>query len=331
VAAGAAVSDDFDAELDALFQLRPAEVVPARNALADRLKKAGDKPAAARVMAIKRPTPTAWAINQVHFRDPELLERASEHAARLRELHAADGVDGKQLAAAVEALRRATQQVVDAAMRHCEAAGLAGGPPQQRKVFSAVQSWLSGAAGEQPGRMTQDVEASGFDAIGSVGLVLPGVPLAAAGVDRGGGEVSGAGHSARGAKTTSSGALPAPGATSKPHERPEKQEPDPRVLAEATEKLAKREREARAAVERERERVTARKEAERELDRARLQVKDAERALVHLRAAQADREKKLAEADRELRDAEQDREQSEEAVVHARSEFAKLRGSKVHH
>jgi hypothetical protein len=323
------VSDEFEAQLDAVFQLRPAEVVPARNALSDRLKKAGDKPAAAQVSAIKRPTPTAWAINQVHFREPELLQRASELAAKLRELHAADGVDGKQLAAAAEALRRATQQVVDAAMRHCEAAGLAGGSPQQRKVFAMVQSWLSGAADERPGRMTHDVEASGFEAIGSVGLVLPAVQLTAAGPRA----------------TTSSGAIGAPGVTSKgagraaananaaaaPHKHPLTPEPDPQALAEATDRLAKREREARTAVERARERVAARKEAERELERAKLQVKDAERALVHLRAAQADREAKLAAADRELREAEDDREQSEAAVAQARTELAKLRGSKAPH
>jgi hypothetical protein len=104
---------------------------------------------------------------------------------------------------------------------------------------------------------------------------------------------------------------------------------DPRVIAEATDALAKREREARTALERTRERATARKEAERELERARLLVKDAERALVHLRAAAADREAKLAEADRELREADGDRESAEAAVVQARTELAKLRGSKA--
>jgi hypothetical protein len=314
VAAGAAVSDALEAELDGLFQLRPAEVVPARNVLADRLKKAGDKAAAAQVAAIKRPTPTAWAINQVQFREPELLEKASEQATALRELHAADGVDGKRLAAAVEALRRATQAVVDAAMRHCEAAGLAGGPPQQRKVFAAVQSWLSGAAAERPGRMTHDVEASGFDAIGSVGLVLPTsrAPVAS----------SGAGVPSSGPTKPDPSAAPA-------QRHPAKPEPDARAIAEATDELAKRERDVRAAVERAREKVTSRKEAERELERARLQVKDAERALVHLRAAAADREAKLAQADRELREADEDREQAEAAVARARTELAKLRGSRA--
>jgi hypothetical protein len=320
------VTDSLEAEIDLLFQLPPAEVVPARKALADTLKQAGDRASATRVMAIKRPPPAAWAINQVHFREPELLERARAGAAKLRELTAADGVDGRQLSAAVEAQRGATQAVVDAAARHCDAAGLAGGAPQQRKIFTSIQGWLSGTADEQPGRMTHDLEASGFDAIGSVGLVLaqPVPPPAAAS----GGGASGAGRPSHGAAAgvvRLATSQRAPARTPEPAQtRPP--EPDPRELARATEQLAKSEREARTAVERARARETEQKQAERELERARLQVKDAERALVHLRAAVAKREAEHAQARAAVDDAAETRTRTERAVAHARAELASLRG-----
>jgi hypothetical protein len=305
----ALVSDALDAELDQLFQLPPAEVVPARNALADRLRKAGDRAAAARVMTVKRPTPGAWAINQVYFREPELLERARTRAAKLQELHAADGVDGRQLSAAVDAQRGATQAVVDAAVRYCDSAGLAGGPPQQRKIFTSVQGWLSGTADEPPGRMTHDLEASGFDAIGSVGLVLPHVPrsLAAAGATP----------------------LPAPPSAASPSPAPVRSkppEPDPRAIAQATDQLARREREARTAIERARQRDTDRKKAELELERARLSVKEAERALVLLRAAVAQREADHALAQTASSEAVEAQARAEQAVAEARTALANLRG-----
>jgi hypothetical protein len=305
----ALVTDALDPELDQLFQLAPADVVPARNALADRLRKAGDRASAARVMTVKRPTPGAWAINQVYFREPELLERARNRAATLQELHAADGVDGRQLSAAVDAQRGATQAVVDAAVRYCEAAGLAGGPPHQRKIFTSVQGWLSGTADEPPGRMTHDLEASGFDAIGSVGLVLPHVPRS----------LAAAGAASRPPAPAAAGRSPEP-ARSKPPE------PDPRALAQATEQLAQREREARTAVERARQRDADRKQTELELERARLSVKDAERALVHLRAAVGQRESEHARAQAAASEALEAQARAERAVAGARTTLADLRG-----
>jgi hypothetical protein len=316
------VTDALETELDLLFQLPPAELVPARNALADKLRKAGDRAAADRVKSIKRPSPGAWAINRVCFHEPALLESARTYAEKLRELHASDGVDGRQLAAAVDAQRSAVQAVIDAAVRHCDAAGLAGGPPQQRKIFTTVQAWLAGTADEAPGRMTHDVESSGFDAIGSVGLVLPLQQPIAATARSAEPQLAKPGPSVAPLRK----AAPAPPAASAVAAAPEA--PDPRLLAHATEQLAKREREARTALERTRERTTERKQAELELERARLQVKDAERALVHLRAAVAQREAEHARAASAASEAEEARARAEAAVAHARTELANLRGYK---
>src|SRR5690349_11133493 len=99
------VTDPLAEELDALFQAAPSALVEARNAVADRLRKAGDKGAAARVKAIKRPAPAAWALNQVHFHEPELLAAAEIATAEVRALHAKDAVDPRALMAAHEGQR----------------------------------------------------------------------------------------------------------------------------------------------------------------------------------------------------------------------------------
>lgn len=336
-------TDALDAELDALFQLLPAELVPARNALADKLKKAGDKPSADKVKAIKRPTPGAWAINQVFHRRPQLLEQARARALELRDLHAADGVDGRRLTAAVDAQRGAVQAVVDAAMRFIDEAGLTGGAPQERKIFATIQGWLAGQADEPLGRMTHDLESGGFAAIGSVGLTFP-PPVAAGKIDGASGGAN-ADRAASQAKSpareqTSGGIEVAARRAGQKHEagarrttaaapvplaKPKVAEPDPKVIAHATEQLAKREREARAALERSRDRAKDAKQAELELDRAKLQVKDAERALVHLRAAVAKREKEHAHAAAVASEADEDRQQAEEAVTAAKVELARVR------
>ncbi|MFT3923357.1 MAG: hypothetical protein QM778_12555 [Myxococcales bacterium] len=169
--------ESLDAELDTLFQLPPAEMVEARNALVERLRKSGDKPGAQRIKALKRPAPAAWALNQVHFQRPELLDKALAQAAQMREMHAQDRVDPKELWALANAQRAATHAVVEAALGFCAASGLPHAQVQQRRILATVQGWLSGTGQEPPGRMTLELEAGGFDAVTEVGTSAPREPV----------------------------------------------------------------------------------------------------------------------------------------------------------
>lgn len=171
------MTDALEAELDTLFRLPPGEMVEARNVLADRLRKSGDKAQAQRIKGLKRPAAAAWALNQVHFRQPELLDRALAQAARMREMHAQDSVDPRELWALASAQKSATHAVVEAALAHCEAAGLPHAQGQQRKILATVQGWLSGVGQEPPGRMTTELESGGFDAVQEVGARALAVPV----------------------------------------------------------------------------------------------------------------------------------------------------------
>lgn len=70
--------------VDELFTLEPAAFTAARNALAKALRTGGDKAGSAAVATLRRPSATAWALNQVARTDPDLVHDALEAGAELR-------------------------------------------------------------------------------------------------------------------------------------------------------------------------------------------------------------------------------------------------------
>jgi len=71
-------------ESDRLYGLPLEEFTPARDALAARLKSAGDSAAAAAVKRAKKPTTPAWAVNQLARRQRPLIEDLIDSVDRLR-------------------------------------------------------------------------------------------------------------------------------------------------------------------------------------------------------------------------------------------------------
>jgi hypothetical protein len=285
--------DPLEAELDRLFQLPPSELVGERNALADRLRKAGDKTAADRVKALKRPAPAAWGLNQVQFRQPLLIERARRAAITLREAHARDQGDPQQLSAAMTAQRDALHAVVEAALRCCTQVGLADGQPAQRKIFATFQAWLSGAGDEPPGRMQRELEASGFDALPSVGSPPLQVPMALS-----------------------------MAVVQQPLAAPAPRKPDPRLLAQARSRLAEAERGAQGARERARNRRGEQREAEVALLRAQAQLRELEQKLRELQREITENEAELAQKTAAVDEAQRAEAAADRALDAARARLA---------
>ena len=319
------MTDALESELDLLFQLPPAEMVEARNALAARLKKAGDRNGSARVKGLKRPAPAAWAINQVFFRERALLEDARAQVANVRALQATDSVDRAQLSAAGEAQRASLQAIVDAALRYCAQAGLPTGPLPERRVFTTVQAWLGGNGAETPGRMTRELEPSGFEAIGLLGAPAP-LPAATASA------------AARPAPTSATAAVkpvatvkPAAAAASKPpgtlRSVPPAAESAQEQARRARERLEARVIEHKQFVQWAQERVVEQRKkqalAEHEVGRAQLEVADAERALAQRRSRLAEREAELARKRSEVEDAQRAQRSAEDALAQARADLSK--------
>jgi hypothetical protein len=281
-----------EAELDRLFRLAPAALVEARNVLAARLRKAGARELADYVKGLKRPTPAAWALNQLHFEQPLLLQRARAAADQVRALHARDGVEPRQLAAAVAAQRSATNELVAAALERWEAAALGTGAIQRRKLLATIQGWLAGAGQEAPGRMTRDIEHGGFDVITAVGAPALREPLAPPPAPPAQRAAAGAASEAARAPTQAA-----------------------RARAEA---LARRERQLREAREQVQRRRADQQRAARELDGAQSALRDAETRLAALRDTWSARQAELAQAQAALEAALTAQAEAEQALAAAR-------------
>lgn len=304
------MNDALEAALDALFQRPLGEFVRARDELARELRRAGDAASAAQVKGLKRPTPAAWALNQVHFCESGLLLRAQACAAELRALHAREGVSAEALRAALEAQRAATHAVVEAALSRGQSAGMVPNPTQQRRLFATVQGLLSGLGPEAPGRLTSDLEPSGFEALAGaeIAAAAPGrpaqAPEAASGAPQG--------ATARAAPAAS---REREGAT---RER-ELREARERKLREQRRKLGEFEAQLREASELVRRAARARERAHRERAEAEARVREAEQALSALREALSARDAEAGQADAQLAEAEAKRSQAAAALEEARA------------
>src|SRR5262249_20407477 len=126
----------LDEALDHLYGVEPDAFVAERKRLARELKGAGDREAADAVAKARKPTVSAWALNQLaraHRRDVDLLLDAGH---RLRQ--AQEGVVG---GADREAYERAQKTERDALRRLTEqAADLLGGASAQ--ALSQISSTL---------------------------------------------------------------------------------------------------------------------------------------------------------------------------------------------
>jgi hypothetical protein len=104
------------AEADGLYELDPADFIAGRGALAKELKATGEKDTAALVAKLRKPSPVAWALNQVARAHPDLV---TEAFAATRALQAASdaavGGDSSGFRDAAAAERAATRALADEA------------------------------------------------------------------------------------------------------------------------------------------------------------------------------------------------------------------------
>jgi hypothetical protein len=105
------VADAVDPEVDALFDLPADAFVAARDALAKARRAAGDRPAAAAIKQLRRPTLSAWALNQLARRHGDdvrtLVDQGAALAAAQEQALAGADVDLRAAGRArTETLRR---------------------------------------------------------------------------------------------------------------------------------------------------------------------------------------------------------------------------------
>jgi hypothetical protein len=292
-----------DDEVAQLFALRPAEFVAARDRLATALKRQGRKEDAASVKALPRPSPSAFAVNQLARRDPTGLARLEAATAALERTQGADAGDEGRRAyrQALAEQREALDRLIEQARQSLEEAGLATG----RAVLDRVTSNLRFAmldddarALVQQGRLARDVEAPDLSAL------LERFPAAAGG--------SGPAHKAAPRPHTAA-ATPPPRRAAKAAHPPAKDAAAAR-LRERLEDLRERHETAQADV------ASARKEAAA----AEQGHQHAEDAVKSLRRQVGEREREATEAARTATTARRKLAQATTALDRLATELARV-------
>jgi hypothetical protein len=166
---------ELEAEIGSLYALPLSEFTPARNALAARLRKEGDRDASERVKGLAKPSVSAWAVN-VLFRDAEDQMKALLAAGdRARRALAEALTHG-----AAESLRDALQderELRDALRRRAAALLTEEGSAPSRAIADRITVnlealALSPAAAEaaERGWLDRDLDPPGFEVLAGLQL-----------------------------------------------------------------------------------------------------------------------------------------------------------------
>ena len=154
-------------DVDALFKLPLGEFTSARNALAARLKKAGQQTEAAEAKALAKPSVSAWVVNQLYWRHGYLFGRLIDAGERLRRAQTT-----QQTSSPARELVNARREVVAALMTTAADILREGGYSDTRDVMRRVTSTLEALSAygsltgaPSAGRLTVDLEPPGFETL----------------------------------------------------------------------------------------------------------------------------------------------------------------------
>lgn len=152
-------------EVDALFQLPLGEFTAARNALASRLKKEGRGDEAERVKALPKPPATAWAVNQLFWRQRKEIERLLVLGEKVRKAQTANTANLRTL---LDQRRTMVSDLTNRAAEILRDAGHADSQDARRRITTTLDSmaaWGQANVEPPPGRLIADLEPLGFDGL----------------------------------------------------------------------------------------------------------------------------------------------------------------------
>jgi hypothetical protein len=134
---------DVEEEAGGLYALMPEEFVAARDALAAQARVDGDRDAAARIKALRRPTVVAWLANLLARERPDEVRELGRIGAALREATAT--LSGEDLKALSRQQQRLVSALVGQAVELAAAAGRTVGADARRGVEDTVRAALADA------------------------------------------------------------------------------------------------------------------------------------------------------------------------------------------
>lgn len=148
----------YDQAVQELYQAPLSRFVAERKRLADDLRASGEREAATELLARKRPTISAWAVNQLWWHARDDFDALLATAAKLREGELA--AQGAHREAIARLRQRAAAILADAGHGASEAT--------LRRVTTTLAA-VAAAGGfdpDPPGALAADREAPGFEAAG---------------------------------------------------------------------------------------------------------------------------------------------------------------------
>lgn len=159
-------------QLDAVFQAPLEEFVQARAAAVTALQKKGQDAAAAQAKKLKKPTASAWAVNQLFFREPESWAQLLEAGQGLRQ--AAESPPNAELRTALHDAQKALQRSIDTLREKARRLLAQGGRKVAESTLNRVAKTLRALAIIKPnaelraGHLSTDIEPPGLEALSSV-------------------------------------------------------------------------------------------------------------------------------------------------------------------
>ena len=156
------------AHIEELFKLPLGEFTAARNVLAAQLKKEGRAAEASEVKALAKPSASAWVVNQLYWRHRESFNRLLATGERLRRAHAKD-LTGDAARDAVNARREAMAELTRLAelivLREGNHSATRDLMRRVTTTLEALSSYASSPAAPVAGRLTDDLQPPGFEAV----------------------------------------------------------------------------------------------------------------------------------------------------------------------
>jgi hypothetical protein len=151
-------------EIEALFKLPLGEFTSARNALAAQLRKAGRTEEANAVKALAKPSASAWVVNQLYWRHRESFSRLLAAGEKLRRAHAAQ-LTGDAVVSRREAMTELTRLAELIVMRDGNHSATRDLMRRVTSTLEALSSYAASPAAPVAGRLTDDLQPPGFEAV----------------------------------------------------------------------------------------------------------------------------------------------------------------------
>jgi hypothetical protein len=168
---GSQTGGNLEDDVDALFKLPLPEFTGARNNLAARLKREGRANDSNLVKALAKPSISAWAVNQLHWKHREAFDRLLATSQRFRQSQTAHPAGTiADLRGSLDARGEALSQLSDLATVLLREAGHNPTPDTIHRITTTLEALSAHATpsdGPTPGRLTQDVDPPGFESLAS--------------------------------------------------------------------------------------------------------------------------------------------------------------------